>query len=126
MNKTVIYTDSAPKPVGPYSQAVRVGDFLYCSGQISIDPQTNEVFTGDIQEQTEMVMTNIKAVLQQAGLDFKDIFKTMIFITDMNDFSKVNEVYAKYFTAAPPARSCVEVPHLPKGVNVEVEVIAHF
>ncbi len=126
MNKEIIYTDNAPKPVGPYSQAVKVGNFLYCSGQISIDPKTNEVFTGDVQEQTEMVMQNIKAVLAQAGLDFKDIFKTMIFITDMNNFAKVNEVYAKYFTDAPPARSCVEVPTLPKGVNVEIEVIAQF
>lgn len=123
--KKVIHTDNAPKAVGPYSQAVQMGDFLFCSGQISIDPKTNEVFTGDIKIQTEMVMKNIEAVLGAAGLNFSNIIKTTIFITNMNDFATVNEIYAKYFKEAPPARSTVAVAGLPKGVNVEIEVIAH-
>ncbi|XGC82310.1 RidA family protein [Bdellovibrio bacteriovorus] len=123
--KKVIHTDNAPKAVGPYSQAVQMGDFLFCSGQISIDPKTNEVFTGDIKTQTEMVMKNIDAVLTQAGLNFSNVIKTTIFITNMNDFATVNEVYAKSFKEAPPARSTVAVAALPKGVNVEIEVIAH-
>ncbi len=124
MSKEIIFTENAPAPVGPYSQAIRTGNMLYCSGQISIDPKTNEIFTGDIQKQTEMVMENIRAVLTEAGLGFDNIIKTMIFITDMNDFSKVNEIYAKYFPENPPARSCVAVSTLPKNVNVEIEVIA--
>lgn len=123
--KKVIHTDNAPKAVGPYSQAIQLGDFLYCSGQISIDPKTNEVFTGDIKTQTEMVMKNVEAVLTAAGLNFNNIVKTTIFITNMNDFATVNEVYAKAFKEAPPARSTVAVAGLPKGVNVEIEVIAH-
>lgn len=123
--KKVIHTDNAPKAVGPYSQAVSMGDFLFCSGQISIDPKTNEVFTGDIKTQTEMVMKNIEAVLTAGGMSFSNIIKTTIFITNMNDFATVNEVYAKSFKEAPPARSTVAVAGLPKGVNVEIEVIAH-
>nr|WP_295903532.1 RidA family protein [uncultured Bdellovibrio sp.] len=123
--KKVIHTDNAPKAVGPYSQAVQMGDFLFCSGQISIDPKTNEVFTGDIRTQTEMVMRNIDAVLSAAGMNFGNIIKTTIFITNMSDFVTVNEVYAKAFKEAPPARSTVAVAGLPKGVNVEIEVIAH-
>lgn len=123
--KKVIHTDNAPKAVGPYSQAVAMGDFLFCSGQISIDPKTNEVFTGDIKTQTEMVMKNIEAVLSANGMTFSNIIKTTIFITNMNDFGTVNEVYAKSFKEAPPARSTVAVAGLPKGVNVEIEVVAH-
>ncbi|NUN05749.1 MAG: RidA family protein [Bdellovibrio sp.] len=123
--KKVIHTDNAPKAVGPYSQAVQMGDFLFCSGQISIDPKTNEVFTGDIKTQTEMVMKNIEAVLSASNMNFGNIIKTTIFITNMSDFATVNEVYAKSFKEAPPARSTVAVAGLPKGVNVEIEVIAH-
>lgn len=123
--KKVMHTDNAPKAVGPYSQAVQLGDFLFCSGQISIDPKTNEVFTGDIKTQTEMVMKNISAVLATANLNFDNVVKTTIFLTNMNDFAAVNEVYAKSFTAAPPARSTVAVAGLPKGVSVEIEVLAH-
>ncbi|KYG69857.1 RidA family protein [Bdellovibrio bacteriovorus] len=123
--KKVIHTDNAPKAVGPYSQAVQMGDFLFCSGQISIDPKTNEVFTGDIKTQTQMVMRNIEAVLSAGGMNFSNIVKTTIFITNMNDFATVNEVYAQYFKDAPPARSTVAVAGLPKGVNVEIEVLAH-
>lgn len=123
--KKVMHTDNAPKAVGPYSQAIQLGDFLFCSGQISIDPKTNEVFTGDIKTQTEMVMKNISAVLATANLNFDNVVKTTIFLTNMNDFATVNEVYAKSFTEAPPARSTVAVAGLPKGVSVEIEVLAH-
>lgn len=123
--KKVIHTDNAPKAVGPYSQAMQMGEFLFCSGQISINPKNNEVFTGDIKIQTEMVMKNIEAVLSAAGMNFDNVIKTTIFITNMNDFATVNEIYAKSFKEAPPARSTVAVAGLPKGVNVEIEVIAH-
>jgi 2-iminobutanoate/2-iminopropanoate deaminase len=111
--------------VGPYSQAIQLGDFLFCSGQISIDPKNNEVFTGDIKTQTEMVMKNISAVLATANLNFDNVVKTTIFLTNMNDYATVNEIYAKSFKEAPPARSTVAVAGLPKGVNVEIEVLAH-
>lgn len=123
--KKVIITKNAPNPVGPYSQAILLGDMLYCSGQISINPETNEVFTGDIKIQTEMVMKNISAVLKEAGFDFSNVFKTTIFLTSMADFAQVNEVYARSFSANFPARSTIAVSGLPKGVNVEIEVIAH-
>ena len=122
--KKIFKTDQAPAPVGPYSQAVEVDGVVYLSGQVSIDPASNEVFTGDIQKQTEMVMSNIQAVLSKADLNFSNVVKTTIFLTDMSDFGKVNEIYAKYFTQDPPARSCVAVAALPKGVNVEIEVLA--
>lgn len=125
MSKKIIHTDLAPKAVGPYSQAVQLGDFLFCSGQISINPQTQEVFTGDIKTQTEMVLKNVEAVLAQAGLNFGHVVKTTIFLTSMNDFATVNEIYAQKFSSNPPARSTVAVSGLPKGVNVEIEVLAH-
>ena len=121
----VINTENAPKAVGPYSQAISMGDFVFCSGQISIDPRTNEVFTGDIKTQTEMVMKNIEAVLSAAGMGYGHIVKTTIYLTNMADFAAVNEIYAKAFTAEFPARSTVAVAGLPKGVNVEIEVLAH-
>lgn len=124
--KKIISTDSAPQAVGPYSQAVRMGDFLFCSGQISIDPKTQQVFTGDIQTQTKMVLSNIEAVLKQENMNFSHIVKTTIFLTSMADFAAVNEIYAQRFTSAPPARSTVQVSGLPKGVNVEIEVVAHI
>lgn len=123
--KKVMSTPHAPKAVGPYSQAIQMGSFLFCSGQISIDPKTDQVFTGDIKTQTEMVMKNIGAVLATADLNYDHIIKTTIFITNMADFPLVNEVYAKHFKQEPPARSTVAVSALPKGVNVEIEVIAH-
>lgn len=123
--KKVIHTDHAPKAVGPYSQAIRMGDFLFCSGQISIDPKTQEVFTGDIKKQTEMVLSNVEAVLKASNLNFSHIVKTTIFLTNMSDFAVVNEIYAQKFSQNPPARSTVAVAGLPKGVNVEIEVLAH-
>ena len=125
MSKKVIHTDHAPKAVGPYSQAIQIGEFLYCSGQISIDPQTQDVFTGDIKIQTEMVLKNIEAVLAHADLNFSHVIKTTIFLTSMSDFAAVNEIYATKFKTDPPARSTVAVSALPKGVNVEIEVVAH-
>lgn len=122
--KTIIRTDKAPAPVGPYSQAVDAGGFVFCSGQIAIDPKTNQVHTGPIEEQAKIVMENIKAVLTEAGLSFPNVVKTTIFLTKMDDFNAVNEVYARYFTEQPPARSTIAVAALPKGVHVEVEVIA--
>lgn len=124
MMKRVIVSEKAPAPVGPYSQAIAIGEMLFCSGQIPLDPVTGEVFKGDIQEQTRRSMSNVQAVLAAAGLTFDHVVKTTIFLTDMNDFAKVNEVYAGYFRQSPPARSTVAVAALPKGVNVEIEVIA--
>ena len=123
--KKIMHTDHAPKAVGPYSQAVQMGDFLFCSGQISIDPKTQEVFTGDIKKQTEMVLNNIEAVLKNSNLNFSHIVKTTIFLTNMADFTTVNEIYATKFPSNPPARSTVAVAGLPKGVNVEIEVTAY-
>lgn len=124
MSKKIIHTEHAPKAVGPYSQAVEYLGTLYCSGQIAIDPKTQEVFTGDIKKQTEMVMSNIKAVLNEAGYTLDDVVKTTIFLTSMGDFVTVNEIYGSFFNALPPARSTVAVAGLPKGVNVEIEVLA--
>ena len=123
--KKIIHTDHAPKAVGPYSQAIQLGDMLFCSGQISIDPKTQEVFTGDIRKQTEMVLANIEAVLKASELNFSHVVKTTIFLTSMADFAAVNEVYGKVFEKNPPARSTIAVVGLPKGVNVEIEVLAH-
>jgi 2-iminobutanoate/2-iminopropanoate deaminase len=124
MKKEVFVSDKAPAPVGPYSQAVGWNQFVFCSGQIPLDPKTGEVLKGDIQDQTRLVMKNVGEVLKASGLTFDNVIKSTIFITNMSDFSKVNEVYSTYFKELPPARSCVEVSALPKGVNVEVEVIA--
>lgn len=122
--KRIIETRSAPAPVGPYSQAVESQGFLFCSGQIAIDPATNQVLQGGVAEQAELVMTNIQAVLKEAGFGFENVVKTTIYLTHMNDFSAVNEVYGRYFKSLPPARSTVAVAGLPKGVQVEIEVLA--
>jgi len=122
--KSIIETPNAPAPVGPYSQAVGIGDMLFCSGQIAINPETNEVLKGDIEAQTRQVIKNIDAVLTEAGFAWYNVVKTTIFMTDLNDFAKVNAIYAEVFSETPPARSTVQVSGLPKGVNVEIEVIA--
>ncbi len=124
MNKNIIRTDKAPKPVGPYSQAIEAGGFVFCSGQIAINPKTDQVLNGPIEEQAKQVLENVKAVLEAAGLSLHHVIKTTIFLTNMQDFAAVNEVYARYFTEQPPARSTIAVAGLPKGVNVEIEVIA--
>lgn len=123
--KKIIRTDAAPAPVGPYSQAVLVDNTLYCSGQIAIDPKTNEVSKGSVKEQAELVMKNIGAVLKAGDMTYDHIVKTTIYLINMSDFGVVNEVYAQYFKADPPARSTVAVKELPKGVQVEIEVLAH-
>jgi len=122
--KKVIQTDSAPKAIGPYSQAIRVGNFLFASGQIAINPATGELVDG-IEAQTKQVMENVKNILAAEGMDLSDIVKTTIFLTDMNNFATVNEIYGGYFNQNPPARSCVEVSKLPKGALIEIEVVAY-
>ena len=119
----IIHTDRAPAAIGPYSQAAAVGEFLFVSGQIPLSPETGEVVVGGIKEQTEQVMRNIKAILDAAGCDFNDVVRAMCFLTNMGDFAEFNEVYSRYFTGK-PARSCVAVAALPRGVSVEVEVTA--
>ena len=123
--KKVVLTENAPAPIGPYSQAIEAGPFLYCSGQIAIDPKNNEVLKGDVRQQTELVMKNIEALLKKADLQFSHIVKTTIFLSDMKHFPVVNEIYGKAFPQNPPARSTVAVAGLPKGVDVEIEVIAY-
>jgi 2-iminobutanoate/2-iminopropanoate deaminase len=124
MSKTIITTPNAPAPIGPYNQAVLTGDTLFISGQICIDPPTGNLKNKDIQEETHQVMHNLKAILQQAAMDFSNVVKTTIFITDMHQFGAVNEVYGKYFEADFPARETVQVSALPKFVNVEISMIA--
>ena len=121
--KKIISTDKAPAAVGPYSQAVKVGNILYCSGQIGLDPVSGQMKGSDVRTQAEQVMENIAAVLAAADASFEDVVKTTCFLADINDFATFNEIYAKYFTGK-PARSCVAAAALPKGALVEVEVIA--
>ena len=123
--KKIINTTNAPAPVGPYNQSVMVGNMLFVSGQIPIDPSTGELVQGSIEEETTQVMKNLKAVLAEAGMDFNNVAKASVFVKDMNDYSKINGVYAQYFDeATAPARELVEVANLPKFVNVEISVIA--
>lgn len=124
MDKRIIKTTNAPAPIGPYNQAIQAGDTLYISGQVCIDPATNELKNKDVQEETHQVMHNLKAILQEAGMSFYNVVKTTIFITDMNRFSEINEVYGKYFESDFPARETVQVSALPKFVNVEISMIA--
>ena len=119
-----ILTPQAPAPIGPYSQAIQVGNFLFCSGQIPLDPVTGEMSGDDIESQTKQVMLNIAAVLKAAGAGFEHIVKTTIYLIDMNDFPKVNAIYAERFSDVPPARSTVAVAALPRGSRVEIEVTA--
>lgn len=124
MQKTVIRTPSAPAAIGPYSQAVRAGSLLFLSGQIGLDPATGQIVDGGIEAQVERVLKNIGAVLLAAGATTTDVVKTTLFLASMDDFSKVNEVYARYFTDNPPARSTVEVSRLPRNVLFEMDAIA--
>ncbi len=122
--KKIVSTTEAPAAVGPYSQAIRVGPFLFTAGQIPLDPQSGQIVEGDITAQARRVLDNLAAVLRAENLDFSHIVKTTIFLTDMNDFAQVNEVYAGYFSDVPPARSTVAVSALPKGARVEIDCIA--
>jgi 2-iminobutanoate/2-iminopropanoate deaminase len=124
MEKKIINTPTAPAPIGPYNQAVMVAGTLYISGQVCIDPATGNLKNRDVQEETHQVMHNLKAILDAAGFTFNNVVKTTIFITDMNRFSEINEVYGKYFEGDFPARETVQVSALPKFVNVEISMIA--
>ena len=121
--KNIISTDKAPAAIGPYSQAIEVNNMVFTSGVIPINPATGELVTGSIEEQAEQAIGNLAALLKESGVAMENVVKTTVFIKDMNDFAKVNEVYAKYFTSQFPARSCVEVARLPKDVLIEIEAI---
>ena len=122
--REVIATSNAPKAIGPYSQAIRAGGMIFCSGQIALDPVTNQLIQGDIAAQTERVLKNLSAVLWEAGSTLEHVVKTTVFLKNMSDFAAMNEVYGKYFSKQPPARSTVEAARLPKDVLVEIDVIA--
>jgi 2-iminobutanoate/2-iminopropanoate deaminase len=125
-NKIVIKPNKSPAAVGPYNHAVRVGDLLFCAGQIPIEPATGNLVAGDIKAQTQRVLENVKAILEDQKLTFANVVKSTVFMTNLADFAGMNEVYAQHFTADFPARSTVQVAALPKGANVEIEVVAHF
>ena len=122
--KGVVATEQAPKALGPYSQAISANGFIFCSGQVAIDPATNNVIQGDVAAQTERVLKNLKAVVEAAGSSLDKVVKTTVFLKNMGDFAAMNEVYGRFFSAKPPARSTVEVARLPKDVLVEIDVIA--
>ncbi len=122
--KEIIATDQAPRAIGPYSQAVRAGNVIFASGQIPIDPATGEFVAGGVGEQTEQVMRNITAVLEAAGSGLNQIVKTTVFLADMNDFTAMNEVYARFFPETPPARATIQAARLPRDAKVEIEAIA--
>lgn len=124
MARKIIYTDDAPEPIGPYSQAVLSNGMLFVSGQIPLDPFSGVLINSGIEDETEQVMQNLSAILDAAEMDFSDVVKTTIFLSDMRDFPKVNEIYGKYFKSNPPARETVEVSVLPKNANVEISCIA--
>ena len=122
--REVISTPNAPQAIGPYSQAIKAGGLVFTAGQVAIDPPTGRVVAGDVAAQTEQVMKNLAAILEAAGSGFEKVVRCTVFLRNMNDFTAMNEVYGRYFTGAPPARSTVEVARLPKDVLVEIDVIA--
>jgi len=124
--KSIIQPKNSPAAVGPYNHAVRVGDLLFCAGQIPLDPATGQLVAGAIQAQTERVLLNVKAILDDQKLTFAHVVKSTVFMTNLGDFAAMNEIYAKYFTGNFPARSTVQVAALPKGAAVEIEIVAHF
>ena len=124
MNVRIVHTENAPAAIGPYSQAVVAGDFLFTAGQIAIDPATGQVVQGDVSAQTERVMHNLAAVLEKAGASWSDVVKTTVYLQDMADFPRVNEVYGRVMSDARPARSTVQVAGLPRGVLVEIDAVA--
>src|SRR5437879_9572691 len=125
-SKQIIKPAKTAPAVGPYNHAVRVGDLLFCAGQIPLDPKDGNLVAGDIKAQTERVLQNVKAILDDQGLTFANVVKSTVFLTDLADFAGMNEIYAKYFTENFPARSTIQVAALPKGANVEIEVTAHY
>ncbi|HQJ74691.1 MAG TPA: RidA family protein [Bacteroidota bacterium] len=124
MNKIIILTDDAPAPIGPYNQAIKVGNLVFTAGQIAINPKTNQIEETTIEGQTRQVILNLQAILKKAGSDLSKVVKTTVFLKNMNDFSAMNSVYAEFFVENPPARSAVEVARLPKDVLVEIECVA--
>lgn len=124
MERKIINTKNAPAAIGPYSQAIKVGNLLFTSGQIPLEPETGNLVSEDVKEQTKRCLENLKAILEESGTCLSKVVKTTVFIKDMKDFAAINEVYGTYFSSNPPARSCVEVARLPKDVLVEVEAIA--
>ena len=126
MQKKSVKTTEAPEAIGPYSQAIRIGDFLYTSGQISLDPKTMEMIIGNIELETEKVLQNIEAILSAEGLNFGHVIKTTVYLTDLSEFTRMNRVYEKFFSNTKPARACVQVAALPKGAKVEIDAIAHL
>ena len=121
--KDIVLTDRGPKPIGPYSQANKANGFIFVSGQVALDPKTGAMLNGDIRQQTERVMENLKGIVEAAGSKMQHIVKITVFLKDLNDFEAMNEVYARYFALAPPARSTVQVARLPKDALVEIEAI---
>ena len=126
MDKKIITTSEAPAAIGPYSQAIRIGEFLYTSGQISLDPKSMELITGNIEVETERVLKNIEAILNADGLNLNNIIKTTVYLTDLSEFGRMNQVYEKFFVENKPARACVQVAALPKDAKVEIDAIAHL
>ena len=124
MSKRIIQTELAPAAIGPYSQAIRIGDFLYTSGQIALDPKSGKFLSGEIKEETEQTLKNISAILQADGLELENVIKTTVYLSDLNDFVKMNQIYEKYFSKNKPARACVQVAALPKGAKIEIDAIA--
>ncbi|MEJ2558256.1 MAG: RidA family protein [Anaerolineae bacterium] len=124
MNREIITTDKAPAAVGPYSQAVRMGDFVFTAGQVPLDPATGQMVAGDIEAQTRQALTNLSAVLEAAGTDLANVVKTTVFLADIGEFKLMNSVYAEFFPDAPPARSAVQAAALPLGARVEIEAVA--
>ena len=125
MEKKQIQTTQAPSAIGPYSQAIRIGDFLYTSGQIALNPENMEMMNGAIEEETEWVLKNLEAILKADGISLAHVIKTTVYLTDLGEFARVNQVYEKFFGETKPARACVQVAALPKGAKVEIDAIAH-
>ena len=124
MSKRIIQTELAPAAIGPYSQAIRIGDFLYTSGQIALDPKSGKFLSGEIKEETEQTLKNISAILKADGLELENVIKTTVYLSDIDDFVKMNQIYEKYFSKNKPARACVQVAALPKGAKIEIDAIA--
>ncbi len=125
MKKKQIQTTQAPSAIGPYSQAIRIGEFLYTSGQIALNPENMEMMNGAIEEETEWVLKNLEAILKADGISLAHVIKTTVYLTDLGEFARVNQVYEKFFGETKPARACVQVAALPKGAKVEIDAIAH-
>ena len=125
MGKKPIQTPNAPSAIGPYSQAIRIGEFLYTSGQIALDPETMEMMNGEIEQETELVLKNVEAILKAGNMNLGHVVKTTVYLTDLGEFTRMNQVYEKFFAETKPARACVQVAALPKGAKVEIDAIAH-